>query len=59
MTSFQKSIVLFYIINSSNEWTFCSGRKFLQVDREFLYFQNTILLFMFFHFKKKSYIQYM
>ena len=49
----------FHIFNSSNEWTFCSGRKFLQVDRGFLYFQNKILLFMFFHFFKKSYIQYM
>ena len=39
----------FYIFNRSNEWTFCSGRKFPQVDRGFLYFQNTILLFMFFH----------
>jgi len=53
------SSLVFYIFNSSNEWTFCSSRKFLQVDHGFLYFQNTILLFMFFHFLKKSYIQYM
>jgi len=37
MTSFQKKLLVFYIFNSSNEWTFCSGYKFPQVDRGFLY----------------------
>ena len=49
---FKKVSLVFYIFNSSNGWTFCCGRKFLQVDRGFLYFQNTILLFMFFPFSE-------
>ena len=56
---FKKVSLVSYIFNSSNEWIFCSGRKFLQFERGFLYFQNKILLLMFFHFWKKSYIQYM
>ena len=56
---FKKVSLVSYIFNSSNDWIFCSGRKFLQFERGFLYFQNKILLLMFFHFWKKSYIQYM